>query len=77
MIKSMTGFGRGEAVLNGRRFIAEIKTVNNRHRDLFVRLPRTLQAIEDGGAEPSVGGHQKRACRGDASDGKGRCGTGV
>jgi uncharacterized protein (TIGR00255 family) len=43
----MTGFGRGEAVLNGRRFIAEIKTVNNRHRDLFVRLPRTLQTIED------------------------------
>jgi len=47
LIKSMTGFGRGEAVLNGRRFVAEIKTVNNRHRDLFVRLPRTLQAIED------------------------------
>jgi uncharacterized protein (TIGR00255 family) len=47
LIKSMTGFGRGEAVLNGRRFIAEIKTVNNRHRDLVVRLPRTLQAIED------------------------------
>ena len=47
MLKSMTGFGRGEAVLNGRRFVAEIKTVNNRHRDLFVRLPRTLQAIED------------------------------
>jgi uncharacterized protein (TIGR00255 family) len=47
LLKSMTGFGRGEAVLNGRRFIAEIKTVNNRHRDLFVRLPRTLQAIED------------------------------
>jgi len=43
----MTGFGRGEAVLDGRRFIAEIKTVNNRHRDLSVRLPRTLQAIED------------------------------
>jgi uncharacterized protein (TIGR00255 family) len=43
----MTGFGRGEAVLNGRRFIVEIKTVNNRHRDLVVRLPRTLQAIED------------------------------
>ena len=37
LLKSMTGFGRGEAVLNGRRFIAEIKTVNNRHRDLFVR----------------------------------------
>ena len=47
MLKSMTGFGRGEAILNGRRFIAEIKTVNNRHRDLFVRLPRSLQAIED------------------------------
>ncbi len=47
LLKSMTGFGRGEAVVNGRRFIAEIKTVNNRHRDLVVRLPRTLQAIED------------------------------
>jgi uncharacterized protein (TIGR00255 family) len=47
LLKSMTGFGRGEAVLNGRRFIAEVKTVNNRHRDLFVRLPRSLQAIED------------------------------
>jgi uncharacterized protein (TIGR00255 family) len=47
LLKSMTGFGRGEAVLNGRRFVAEIKTVNNRHRDLFVRLPRALQAIED------------------------------
>jgi uncharacterized protein (TIGR00255 family) len=43
----MTGFGRGEAVQNGRRFLAEIKTVNNRHRDLIVRLPRSLQAIED------------------------------
>ena len=47
MLKSMTGFGRGEAIQSGRRFIAEIKTVNNRHRDLFVHLPRTLQAIED------------------------------
>jgi len=44
----MTGFGRGEAVANGRRYTAEIKTVNNRHRDLMVRLPRTLQTIEDG-----------------------------
>jgi uncharacterized protein (TIGR00255 family) len=47
LLKSMTGFGRGEAVINGRRFVAEIKTVNNRHRDLLVRLPRTLQTIED------------------------------
>jgi uncharacterized protein (TIGR00255 family) len=47
LLKSMTGFGRGEATLNGRRFVAEVKTVNNRHRDLFVRLPRTLQAIEE------------------------------
>jgi uncharacterized protein (TIGR00255 family) len=47
LLKSMTGFGRGEATLNGRRFVAEVKTVNNRHRDLFVRLPRTLQTIEE------------------------------
>jgi uncharacterized protein (TIGR00255 family) len=47
LLKSMTGFGRGEASRNGRRFVAEVKTVNNRHRDLFVRLPRTLQAIDE------------------------------
>jgi uncharacterized protein (TIGR00255 family) len=47
LLRSMTGFGRGEATADGRRFVVEIKTVNNRHRDLFVRLPRTLQTIEE------------------------------
>ena len=30
MIKSMTGYGRGEAELNGRSIVIELKSVNNR-----------------------------------------------
>lgn len=47
MIKSMTGYGRGESTANGKRYVAEIKTVNNRYRDLIVRAPKTLQALEE------------------------------
>ena len=47
MIKSMTGYGRGESGEGGRRYVAEIKTVNNRYRDLIVRAPKTLQALEE------------------------------
>lgn len=47
MIKSMTGYGRGENTAGGKRYIAEIKTVNNRYRDVIVRTPKSLQGIED------------------------------
>ncbi|MCJ7594569.1 MAG: YicC family protein [Desulfobacterales bacterium] len=47
MIKSMTGYGFGEFTLGEKRFTAEIKSVNNRHRDIIVRLPKALQALED------------------------------
>ena len=47
MIKSMTGYGRGESGAAGKRHVAEIKTVNNRYRDLIVRAPKTLQAVEE------------------------------
>lgn len=47
MIRSMTGYGRGETGIGGRRYIAEIKTVNNRYRDLIVRSPKAFQAIEE------------------------------
>ncbi len=45
-MKSMTGFGRGEA--NGKNFTvsAEIKTVNNRFLDVNLRLSSELQPIE-------------------------------
>jgi uncharacterized protein (TIGR00255 family) len=47
LIKSMTGYGRGESTAAGNRFVAEIKTVNNRYRELIVRTPKTLQAVEE------------------------------
>ena len=43
----MTGYGRGENTAGGKRYIAEIKTVNNRYRDVIVRTPKSLQGIED------------------------------
>ena len=47
MIKSMTGFGRGEHEEYGRNFTVEIKTVNHRYSDITVKLPRQLIYLED------------------------------
>jgi uncharacterized protein (TIGR00255 family) len=47
LIRSMTGFGRGEWSQGGKTFIAEIRTVNNRFRDVILRLPRAFQGFED------------------------------
>jgi uncharacterized protein (TIGR00255 family) len=46
MPNSMTGFGRGEAVADGRRFLVEIRTVNNRYCDIQVRMPRSIASLE-------------------------------
>ena len=46
MAKSMTGFGRGEAQVEGKTLSVEIKSVNNRYCDVQVRLPRSLFALE-------------------------------
>ena len=46
MIRSMTGFGRGEAVSSSYRFAAEIKSVNHRFLNLNVRLPRAFAHLE-------------------------------
>jgi len=47
MIKSMTGFGRGEYLEDGLRIFVEIKSVNHRYNDISVRMPRSLNAFED------------------------------
>jgi uncharacterized protein (TIGR00255 family) len=46
MVRSMTGYGRGEVVSNGLRLTAEIRSVNHRFCELSTRLPRTLAAFE-------------------------------
>ena len=47
MVKSMTGYGRGEAVLNGRSIIVEVRSVNNRYLDCSVKLPRLYIFAEE------------------------------
>jgi uncharacterized protein (TIGR00255 family) len=42
----MTGFGRGEAPCTGGAATAEVRTVNSRHLDLRLRLPRELSALD-------------------------------
>ncbi len=43
---SMTGYGRGEATNGDVSIIVEIRSVNNRFRDLQVRLPRAYMVLE-------------------------------
>ena len=48
MILSMTGFGRGEAVIEGSTFNVEMRSVNHRYIDFSIRLPRSLANFEPG-----------------------------
>ena len=47
MVKSMTGYGRGEANLNGRPITVELRSVNNRYLDVSVKLPRSFLFAEE------------------------------
>ena len=48
MIKSMTGFGRGEFTDGKRNVTVEIKTVNHRYMDINIKLPRRYSFAEEG-----------------------------
>ena len=47
MIKSMTGFGRGEYSDDISKVTAEIRAVNNRYLDISVRMPRKYTFAEE------------------------------
>ncbi|WP_110952902.1 YicC/YloC family endoribonuclease [Anaerosinus massiliensis] len=46
-MQSMTGFGFGEYLDSESKFTVEIKTVNHRYSDLIIRMPPTLNSLED------------------------------
>jgi uncharacterized protein (TIGR00255 family) len=46
MIKSMTGYGRAESAFEGKRLIIELKSLNHRFLEVFVRLPNALSLLE-------------------------------
>lgn len=45
-MNSMTGFGRGEASNGATALVVEVRSVNNRFRDVQVRVPREYNAFE-------------------------------
>ncbi|HHX26030.1 MAG TPA: YicC family protein [Firmicutes bacterium] len=47
MAYSMTGYGRGESLGQGISCIVEMRSVNHRYRDVFVRVPRELLEFEE------------------------------
>ena len=46
MIKSMTGFGRYEAVKDKMKITVEMRAVNHRYLDISVRIPKKLSNFE-------------------------------
>jgi len=47
MSKSMTGYGRGEAQGLSKQFTVEIKSVNHRYLEVFIRQPRQYAMLEE------------------------------
>lgn len=43
----MTGYGRSEAVADGKRISCEIRSVNHRYSDYTVKVPRSFGFLED------------------------------
>jgi uncharacterized protein (TIGR00255 family) len=46
MIRSMTGFGRADVTTDVCTIGVEVRSVNHRHLDLALRLPRSLASLE-------------------------------
>lgn len=47
MLRSMTAFGRATGSAEGKNFVCEIKSVNNRYFDCSVKLPRSYGFLEE------------------------------
>ncbi len=46
MVCSMTGFGRSEVTEGQRKYIVELKSVNNRYLDINIKMPKKFNAFE-------------------------------
>jgi len=47
MIRSMTGFGRGEAQAQQKKFLIELKSLNHRYLDINIKMPKILNYLEE------------------------------
>ncbi len=46
MVCSMTGFGRSEVTEGQRKYVVELKSVNNRYLDMNIKMPKKFNAFE-------------------------------
>lgn len=46
MIYSMTGYGKVSIIFNNKKITAELKSLNSKQLDLFVRLPQSYHSLE-------------------------------
>ena len=47
MIRSMTGFGRAQASVEGYNITVEIRSVNHRYFEFYAKMPRTYSFLEE------------------------------
>lgn len=47
VLKSMTGYGRAQKIINGRDILVEIRSVNHRYYEYSSRIPRTYSYIDE------------------------------
>ncbi len=47
VLKSMTGYGRAQKIINGRDILVEIRSVNHRYYEYSSRVPRTYSYIDE------------------------------
>jgi len=47
MIRSMTGFGRAEGVVHDRKVTVEVRSLNSKQLDLFLKMPSALKDREN------------------------------
>lgn len=47
MIKSMTGFGKGDSRIEDKHFQVELKSVNHRYMDINIKLPKVFTYLEE------------------------------
>lgn len=47
MVKSMTGYGRAEKIIGGKKISVEMKSVNHRYSDYSVKVPRNYGFLEE------------------------------
>ncbi len=47
MVKSMTGYGRAQAIVDNMNITVELKSVNHRFFEFFARVPRSFNYLEE------------------------------